>query len=356
MNDYKKLYKKTIKEYKEIYKTLDAKNLKCAEGNLRKYQLSVLDFAKTIISYIDSLNIPYFPIGGTLIGAIRNRGFVPWDDDFDLGMMREDYNKFLNFCKKTFKYIPPSLIFFSLDNRSLVWDKYLKKYPNQILYSQTPHHIQLIYGKNINNCVNIDIFAHDRYREDLTIEEYKKYVEYLKYKKLSIDNWGKVIEFFNNEIENNPIFDKTSKKIFYGPDNIDNYILSIYGFFNEETIFPLKKLSFENIEINVQNKEEEFARLQYSNFMNMPKDIIISSHSNKRKECVNSSIISKLKRKLYAVLFKMCTRNINDFNQFEKFIAIDELQKIILQNHKTTYKVLYLTTKSKLEFIKSIKG
>ena len=107
MNDYKKLYKKTIKEYKEIYKTLDAKNLKCAEGNLRKYQLSVLDFAKTIISYIDSLNIPYFPIGGTLIGAIRNRGFVPWDDDFDLGMMREDYNKFLNFCKKTLNVYPP---------------------------------------------------------------------------------------------------------------------------------------------------------------------------------------------------------------------------------------------------------
>ena len=55
MNNYKKLYKKTIKEYKEIYKTLDAKNLKCAEGSLRKYQLSVLDFAKTIISYIDYL-------------------------------------------------------------------------------------------------------------------------------------------------------------------------------------------------------------------------------------------------------------------------------------------------------------
>ena len=54
-----------------------------------------LDLLGKFINVCDKYNIKYFIISGSLIGAIRHNGFIPWDDDIDLGMMREDYIKLL---------------------------------------------------------------------------------------------------------------------------------------------------------------------------------------------------------------------------------------------------------------------
>lgn len=63
---------------------------------LQQTQLEILLHVKEIC---EKHNLTYFLIGGTLLGAIRHKGFIPWDDDLDIAMPRRDYEHFLALCK-----------------------------------------------------------------------------------------------------------------------------------------------------------------------------------------------------------------------------------------------------------------
>ena len=77
----------------------DITALKPATGYLRKKQMDIMRFALEFFEFIQELNIKPFLIGGNLIGAVRHNGYVPWDDDLDFGLIREDYEKLLLFCQ-----------------------------------------------------------------------------------------------------------------------------------------------------------------------------------------------------------------------------------------------------------------
>lgn len=65
------------------------------DESLRVYQMELLKIAKDVVNVFDEQNLEYSLSGGSILGAIRHKGFIPWDDDIDFNITRKSYNKFL---------------------------------------------------------------------------------------------------------------------------------------------------------------------------------------------------------------------------------------------------------------------
>ncbi len=65
------------------------------EIDLEEYKKILIDVLKEIHCFCETKGIAYYLIGGTLLGAIRHKGFIPWDDDIDIAMLRSDYEIFI---------------------------------------------------------------------------------------------------------------------------------------------------------------------------------------------------------------------------------------------------------------------
>lgn len=125
------------------------------DGRLNSIQKILLAYLLEVDRICKKHNIKYFLGGGTLLGAIRHHGFIPWDDDADIMMLREDYDKF---CKIAADEMPSSMTFQTNENDKNCFYEFAKFRLNETVFATgfAKEH------KDMHNGLAFDIFCHDK--------------------------------------------------------------------------------------------------------------------------------------------------------------------------------------------------
>ena len=112
-----------------------------------------VDIVKEVVRICDKYGLKYYMLGGTMLGAIRHKGFIPWDDDIDLGMPRDEYEKFLELAELE---LPPHLKVVNYRNTP----NYMY-YITRVLDTETKVIEERIGNDNKYTNASIDIFPID---------------------------------------------------------------------------------------------------------------------------------------------------------------------------------------------------
>lgn len=151
---YKNLYKKiqhTPKELNLLKTVIDVNSVKSMPGRITDFHKAYGYYLKIITSILEEHNLLYWIDFGTLLGAVRHKGFIPWDDDTDITMLREDYYKAISIWKE--KLAPYGFI---------VWEGGIKNcHLTRILYK----------------CFQVDIFPADLYYKKVETKEEIKQID-----------------------------------------------------------------------------------------------------------------------------------------------------------------------------------
>lgn len=126
-----------------------------ALSGLKAVELLILD---TIASVCSNNGIQWWLDGGTCLGAIRHEGFIPWDDDIDIGMLRSDYDRF---CKLAPEELPEGFSLHTSDNTDGYAAMFAKVYKDGTRFENQE-------GRDAGSSMGIfvDIFPYDRLYEN----------------------------------------------------------------------------------------------------------------------------------------------------------------------------------------------
>lgn len=230
-------------------------------------------------------NLKYWIMAGTLLGAVRADGPIPWDDDVDIGMLAEDYYKF-----------------FELIKDGLFPDIHLEVRPRlgkkQIHFK---HRLRFKCNENkspFNNGVGsfIDIFIHN-YCDDVSpdtlksMRRFRRRIRYRMYKSYYFE----LFKYDNSEPLRERIFQilKEDADIFFNKEYFtskekDRGIafspITSTGWFTEkfsfpvEDYFPLKDIDYSDFKVMVMKNSEEILSKSYGDIYYMPNDLITHKH------------------------------------------------------------------------------
>jgi len=236
---------------------------------LRQHQLRMLDMLKYIDGICRKYDIQYWLCSGTLIGAVRHGGFIPWDDDVDIEMLREDYMKFVEIMM----------------NEEPQNDYILQTHDTDSGYFYPYGKLRDLHSK-LDETNPFDNFRYRGVYIDIFVMEHSSS---LILSRVSAIIHGKLIPVFVQQNKfSNLLYNLVHKglfSVFRAMAKITSrgnlrHALGTYFFKGrkEKDIFPLKRMKFEDSDFYVPSDPDAYLTKIYGDYMKLPDVDKIRTH------------------------------------------------------------------------------
>lgn len=258
--------------------------------NLKQAQIIMLNELIEVDRICKKYNIPYWLDSGTLLGAVRHKGFIPWDDDIDICILKEDYNRLLNIIEK------------EIDSKYFVQSKKSDKYYfSSWIKIRDRNSIMICSGnEKFHQGIAIDIFPMSCY-SNINKQVYKiliklKEISYDTYEKFSIKRTLKKILI---RIKVNKICEKFLKYKEKGKIKNIGYTYKWEQLYRYEDILPLSEIEFEGYKFSCPNNIDSVLKELYGeNYMELPPEKDRIWHTKEiilNKKCFFEKELEKIK-------------------------------------------------------------
>ncbi len=252
-----------------------------AEGVLRDIQKLALRLLIEMDKICKENDINYWIMGGTIIGSVRHGGFIPWDDDVDIGMMRKDYDKLKKALEESDKL--EILEFYNFNG--------LYRIPKVVLKGAEAKLAMDIILFDYSNFEDYDIPKNASLEEKYDIvwakqmkvrNKYVRALKFLKLKNLDVQKTGliknrkrfeeatkltqKYIDMCNYEYDDGNV-------IIWGVDNFTSKAPDKRRLYTKESVFPLCELEFEGLKFPAPADYMDMITREAGNIWSFPNDV-----------------------------------------------------------------------------------
>lgn len=227
--------------------------------DIKRVQNVLLEMASSAADILESHSIPYMIAYGTLLGAVRHKGFIPWDDDFDFILFDDTYDAAIEILRNE---LPKSMFLEDSKSEPLYFHgwAHVKDMYSSVYCSQFPQD-----GAYVHKGIGLDLYR----TKEMPLSELQAYLNdenrsYLARRKtkglITDDEYNRRMSLINDDAE--IIGANEDARVFC--------MVEIGSHMRAEDVLPLKKIRFEDREFSAPNDPDKILTGIYGDYMKLP--------------------------------------------------------------------------------------